>query len=193
MRPSRSVVLVVTTCLLVAALVVFGLQLRASQEDSRNDLLERFDSTSSNIAALTESLFGTTSLTSAPELAELFGGDEIDQKALDARAEEGNSPYAVVVDSQGQVLAASEGAPADIEERIDGAPEIEAALGEQGYGLSDLVETDGGETIAIATGYDAADGRRAYVSAVDPGVISLFLGGYLDQTQRLEGADAYIL
>ncbi len=66
-------------------------------------------------------------------------------------------------------------------------------MGEQGYGLSDLVETDDGETIEIVTGFDADDGdRRAYVSAVDPGVLSLFLGGYLDQTERLDGSHAYI-
>ena len=143
---------------------------------------------------MTESLFGSSSLASAPELVELFGSDSIDQEALDERAKEGNSPFALVTDGDGQVLAASKGAPADIQAHLDEEPQhVEAALGEQGFGLSDLVETDEGETIEIATGFDAADGgRRAYVSAVDPGVLSLFLGGYLDQTERLDGSHAYI-
>jgi signal transduction histidine kinase len=191
LRVSRSVFLAATTVLLVAALAAFGLQLRASQADSREDLLDRFDSTSTNIAALTESLFGSTVVSSAPELTEEFGGEAIDQKALDARATEGNSPYAIVGDADGQVLAATKGAPNNAQSRLS-EPHIAAALGEQGYGLSDLVESKDGETIEIATGFDAGDERRVFVSAVDPGVLSLFLGGYLDQTDRLEGSHAYI-
>jgi signal transduction histidine kinase len=195
LRGKRPVIFAVMAGLIVAALVVFGLQLRSTQQDSRDDLEDRFADAAANNAALTQALFGSTTATSSGELTEQLGGDELSQDALEKRVEEGNSPYGFIVDEDGTVLAASKGTPADAEARMSELPQhISAAFSQQGFGLSDAVMTpDDVQVFEYSTGFDAEDGsRRAYVSAIDPFVLTSFLGAYLDKTRRLDGGQAYI-
>src|SRR5690349_23775503 len=105
-RGSRTLVFATMAGLIVAALVVFGLQLRSSQQTSRDDLRDRFADATANNAALTQALFGSTSGSSGEDLAKTFGG-EISQDTLDKRVEQGNSPYGFIVQEDGGILASS--------------------------------------------------------------------------------------
>ncbi len=194
LRGKRNVAFAVMAGLIVAALVVFGLQLRSSQQDSRDDLRDRFADATANNAALTQALFGSTSGTSGEDLTKAFGGD-VSQDELDKRVEQGNSAYGFIVQENGAILASSGKLPAGTPERMAEVPQhIEAALSQQGFGLSDAVTTqDDVKVFEYATGFDAEDGsRRVFVSAIDPLVLTSFLGSYLNETRRLDGGEAYI-
>ena len=194
MRGTRTAAFAVMAGLIVAALLVFGLQLRSTQQDSRDDLRDRFADATANNAALTQALFGSTTGTAAEELTKEFG-DDISQKELDKRVEEGNSPYGLIVQENGAILASSGKLPAGTPERMAELPQhVEAALGEQGFGLSEAVMTpEDLQVFEYATGFEAADGaRRVFVSAIDPLILTSFLGSYLNETRRLDGGEAYI-
>ncbi len=181
--------------LIVAALVVFGLQLRSSQNTSHDDLEERFGDAAANNAALTQALFGSTSGTSGAELAKTFGGEEVSQEVLDKRVEEGNSTYGMIVGENGEIMASSGKLPRDTPSRIAALPQhVTSALGQQSFGLSDAVETaDGVQVFEYSNGFETQDGsRRALVTAIDPLILTSFLGSYLNETRRLDGGEAYI-
>ncbi len=196
MRGRRFVVFAATAALITAALVVFGLQLRGSQQDSREDLQERFADAVANNAALTQALFGSTTASSSADFADQFGGENVSDGELEKQVEEGNSPYGLIVDQNGAVLAASKETPKGAEARLGEVPQhVEAALDEQGFGLSDAVTTpDGVQVFEFSTGFEAEDGsRRVLVAAIDPFVLTSFLGSYLNQARRLDGEQAYIV
>jgi signal transduction histidine kinase len=181
--------------LIVAALVVFGLQLRSSQNTSHDDLEERFADAAANNAALTQALFGSSAGTTGNELTKSFGGEEVSQEALDKRVEEGNSTYGMIVGENGEIFASSGKLPEGTEERIaELPPHVTSALGEQSFGLSDAIETaDGVQAFEYSNGFEAEDGsRRALVTVIDPLILTSFLGSYLNETRRLDGGESYI-
>jgi signal transduction histidine kinase len=60
-------------------------------------------------------------------------------------------------------------------------------------GVAAVTHPSHGRTIEFATGFTAADSsRRAIVTAVDPLVLTGFLGAYLNKTKQLKGGEAYI-
>jgi Bacteriophytochrome (light-regulated signal transduction histidine kinase) len=195
LKDKRSAISVVVAGLLVALLIGFGLNLRSSQESSRNDLLARFTDSAKNDAALVSALFSSSGASSGAQLTKDLGGGSVSQSSIDRRIRQGNAPYGVLLTDQGRVLVASTGAPAAAIANIKRLPDyVEAALGKRSFGLSDVLSASNGDPIIeFAQGFTAADSsRRVFVSAIDPKVLTGFLGAYLDQTRRLDGGDAYI-
>ena len=194
MKQRTSGIWLVAAAILAALLIGFGLNLLSSQRSSRDDLLQRFTDSASNNASLTSALFSSVSTSSGQQLTKSLGGDAVSQAAIQAQVKQGNSPYGAVVSDKGRLLAASSDAPPSALARIAKLPDfVKQALGAQSYGVSDVTQTSNGRTIEFATGFTAADSsRRAVVTAIDPLVLTGFLGAYLKETKQLKGGDAYI-
>ena len=56
-----------------------------------------------------------------------------------------------------------------------------------------MTTADDVQVFEYSNGFEAEDGsRRALVTAIDPLILTSFLGSYLNETRRLEGGEAYI-
>jgi signal transduction histidine kinase len=184
----------VSIAILAAVLVVFGLALTKANGDERRDALQRFEDRAQVTAALTESLFASSAGAQAVELGKEFGTTEVDQRKLDARAREGNISFAVIVDSDRNVVATSSGGDSAGAQEAATDPSVERVLGGAPYSLSDF-RPGGAErgTLLYSLPFKSVAGDRVYISVFPAGTLSDFLGAYLARVPGAKETSSYIL
>ena len=165
----------------LGALVMLGAAaygLAHGQQGQRSTLERRFQGRAQLGAALVGSLFSASAPSQQAQAAQRFGG-KISQRALNTQAAAGGSGFLAISDTHGRVLAASSGAPANLNATLSAQPSFfRRALAGGSYGLSGI-QPNG--TIYTALPFRGAGGTRVQVSGVKAGLLSAFLGGTLKQ------------
>ena len=111
-------------------------------------------------------------------------------------AQQGQSPYIVLLGSKGDVVSASPGTPPSVISYLKKTPnDVRTVLEGGTYALSNfLTFKDAGlQTFEFAAPVPTQFGKRVLVSGVAPQLLSLFLSGYLKLVPNVEGGSAYLL
>ena len=194
-RKTRAV-LGAAVALLIIVLALFALALLRANSDERAEAENRFKDRARVSAALTESIFRSTSPQSARENVQRYGDAEVDPRDLTAQVRRGSLAYAVVLDAEGKPLASSAGTPpAALRRILTKPPDVQKALDGQQFFLSDFLEEEGLEAgvMEFAAPFDTPFGRRVIVQGFPAQLIYTFLGGYLGQIPGPKETVAYIL
>jgi len=179
------------TLLALTALSVGAFLLARSQENQREDARERFGQRAEIAASLLDSLFQVAFVGQTGDAIERYGGERIDPAALEARLE--NNRYALVVDAQGRVLAATSGVPRGAARRFAQRPlHVRQALGELGYGLSDIQEGVR-PVLETAVAFGTPTGPRVLVNGAPVGTFRQFLDGTLEPLPELGRSEGFVL
>jgi signal transduction histidine kinase len=177
-RAGLLVAFVVLLLVLVGGLLYVVLHFQA---ESRTQSRERFAQQAELTAEFTGSLL-TTSATSAEATAsKTYGAAHIDSAALTGVAKRGGLSYLVILDSHGQRIAASAGAPADA--APPGASYVRHALAGHAW-FSDLAGNGPTATIAWAQPFTTRFGRRVQVEGFPVSVLGTLLNAFLHQSNR---------
>ena len=146
-------------------------------------------------AAVTESLFASSVGSSRELNARRYGAATVSDSVLERAAAQNQSPYLVLLDPSGKVLAATEGATPRVLSRLRARPaHFRTALTKAGFGVSDILEETGGAASEFATSFTTADGgRRVLVSGISTKVLAGFIGGYLARIPNFENSSAYLV
>jgi signal transduction histidine kinase len=155
---------------------------RDAREASRLEAEKRLSSAATITAQLTQSVFASSTAGAQQSAAKSFGGRSVDQHAIDALLKGASLEYALVLGSDGELLAASSGvAPAVRARAADHQTHIGAALSGRAM-LSDVVPGRApGGLIEYALPFDAPQGRRVLVEGIPTRLLSEFFSGYLSR------------
>jgi signal transduction histidine kinase len=177
----------------LGALVMLGAAaygLAHGQHGQRSTLERRFQGRAQLGAALVGSLFSASAPGQQAQAAQRFGG-KVSQTALDRQAAAGGSGFIAITDATGKVIAASSGAPANLESMLTAQPSyFRRALAGGSYGLSGIQP---GGSIYTALSFRATNGTRVQVSGVKAGLLASFLGGTLKQVSSNASSTALIV
>jgi signal transduction histidine kinase len=163
-----------------------------SQTKSRHEAQERFSAAATITAELTASIFTASASSSQAQATKAFGERTVDPHALDAIVHRSHLGYALILGSDGKLLAASSRTPSAIRTRGTAARHIREALAGRPT-LSDVLPAAGKSgLLEWALPFETPSGRRIQVEALDVKLISQFLSGYLARTQE-EPGQGYVL
>jgi signal transduction histidine kinase len=179
----RPVVLLAATLVVTVLVGAFAFEFVSSQGTSRRQAERSFAVQARVTAQLTSSLFTSSSASTEAQAAKAFGGPTPSSAKLTALAKRSQVAYALILDRQGRVLAATAGTPAAVRNRpVRGASHVRAALAGHAW-LSNLMPGvgRGGAVIEWAFPFQTRLGRRVEVEAFDAKGLSGFLRGYLTQ------------
>lgn len=183
---------------LLAALVfvgglfgAFAFEFVRSQADSRHQAERSFRVQARITSELTSSLFQSSAGPGAAAAAKAFGGRTPSAGALTVLAKRSHLAYALVVDSSGQRLAASAGAPAAAGVS---AAELRRALAAPLW-LSNLRRVGGRlhEVIQLELPFKTSFGRRVEVEAFRAQALVSFLRAYLHEAGAHPAQVGYIV
>jgi signal transduction histidine kinase len=180
--------------LVVALLGAFTYVLVDSQSQSRREAEERFAAEARISAELTAALFSSSAGSGQAAAAKSFGGRTVDERLLTSTAQKAHEHYALILDSDGEILAASRGTPASVRQRVKSAPHVREALAGR-PSFSDVLRAPTGKsaTIEWASPFTTPFGRRVKVDALDAALIFQFLSGYLGGARDDDSSRAYVL
>ena len=162
-------------------LALFAYLLANAQSEDREEAENRFRDVATVSAAVTNGIFQAAIQGNQMEAAEELSGP-IDDEALMAFAEQGQSRYVAVLDARGRRLGATPGAPAP-------GPAVDTA-GETGKPrLSDVMGTGVDATVEFAIPYETPSGRRIFVQGTPLGSFADFLAASLGQIPTFADAE----
>lgn len=143
---------------LLAALIlgVFAYLIADSQSQDKDDVEQRFHQVAQVSGNVTDGIFQSAFQGTATQAAENFSGP-VDQQALVAFGQQGQSKYVAVYDDKGHRLGATPGAPAP-------GPAVDVAQKTGKPRLSDVMGTGKAATIEFAIPYETPSGRRIFVT-----------------------------
>jgi hypothetical protein len=143
---------------LLAALIlgVFAYLIADSQSEDKEDVEERFSQVAQVSGNVTNGIFQSAFQSTATQAAENFSGP-VEQQALVAFAQQGQSRYVAVYDDKGRRLGATPGTPAP-------GPAVDIAQKSGQPRLSDVMGTGKEATIEFAIPYETPTGRRTFVT-----------------------------
>jgi signal transduction histidine kinase len=178
----RPGVLVGCALLVLGLLSAFAYVLIDSQGQSRREAQKSFAAEARITSQLTSSLFTASASATQAAAVKAFGGPTPSQDALAAFVKRSHLAYALILASDGEVLAASPGAPVAARKGAAASSHVRAALGGRSW-LSGVLPGRGGvgHVIELALPFETAHGRRVEVEGLDADGLSQFLRGYLDQ------------
>ena len=181
--------------LLVLVVGLFAFALARSHAEDRRDAETRFVERARISAALTESLFASTADEGAAQNKKLFGGETVEQARLERQRSQSGLAYAVVLDEQGRIIAATRKLPADVRTRLTAQPgAVREALGGRKFNLSDFIAVRGMPgVLEYTTRFDTAFGTRVLVSGFPATLMSGFLSDYLRRLPDARQSAAYVL
>jgi hypothetical protein len=176
--------------LLILLLGVLAYALANSQHQQRKDINKRFEDRARVAATVNESLFSLVSTTVKPNDAKTFGGQTVDEKALQQRTAVQQQFYAAILSDQGEVLAKAGNAPADLASH----PTVKEALRAKTAVYSSLMEGPGG-TVAIesAIAFPTRYGIRLDVSSGRADALGQFLNSFLTKLPNVADAKSYVI
>jgi signal transduction histidine kinase len=173
----------------VVALILFAVQLHATQSSTRTRAVSRFQERAQILSALMQAVVASAS--SPGEAARRYGGD-VRGATLDRVAAQGHLSAAALLDARGTVLAASSGLTGADRTRLKSSSAVRAALAGDPVALGDVGDAPAGPTLDLAAGFAAPGGRRVLVSTAPVGAVATFLGAYLARVPTTDGT-AYVL
>ncbi|MGH2834065.1 MAG: sensor histidine kinase [Solirubrobacteraceae bacterium] len=182
--------------MLIALLSVFGYVLINSESQSRHQAEQRFAAEAKITAGFTSALLETSVSSSEAADAKTLGAAVIPTRVLDTLSKTSGLAYVFVLNQQGQVIAASSGAPASIHSPATAAlPHIRRALTGTSTLSNILPPLAHGHSPILqwAVPFNTAYGRRVEVEALDTPVLFTFLDSLLSQTRAAGNGVAFIL
>lgn len=180
----------VAASIVVVAMVLFAVQLHGTQTSTRQSVVSRFHDRAQVISALTQAVLASAAAT--PEQIRHYGSPTVSGRLMDETAAESHDAYAVLLDQQGRIVAASQTfTPSDHAEVISSV--LKPALAGAAVSLSDVLPGGaGGGVIAFAVSLRTAAGPRVLVSGIPAPLLSTFLSSYLQRIPT-PGGTAYVL
>ncbi len=184
--------------MLVATAVVavlfggFAYEFLHSQADSRRQAERSFALQARITSKLTSSLFSSTAGSGAAAAAKEFGARFLTGASLEQFAAESHLAYALVLDSNGAVLASSSHAPIARRDRDARKREGRLAL-RNGLWLSNLTGSPAAPAIELALPFNTRYGRRVQVEAFPAATLVTFLRAYLSESGANPRQSGYIV
>jgi hypothetical protein len=168
---------------LLAALIlgVFAYLLTDAQSDDKEEAENRFRDVATVSAAVTNGIFQAAFQGNQMEAAEDLSGP-IEDEALMAFAEQGQSRYVAVFDARGRRLGATPGAPGP-------GPAVDTARETGKPRLSDVMGTGENATVEFAIPYETPSGRRIFVQGTPMGPLANFLAASFGQIPTFADAE----
>jgi hypothetical protein len=176
--------------LLILLLGVLAYALANSQHQQRKDINKRFEDRARVAATVNESLFSLVSTTVKPNDAKTYGGQTVDEKALQQRTTVQQQFYAAILSDQGEVLARAGDVPAD----LGSHPTVKQALRSKTAVYSSLMEGPG-RSVAIesAIAFPTKYGIRLDVSLGRADALAQFLNSFLTKLPNVADAKSYVI
>jgi signal transduction histidine kinase len=168
----------------LAALIlgVFAYLIADAQSEDKEDVENRFRDVAQVSAAVTNGIFQASFQGTQTQAAEEFAGP-IDQQALVAFAQQGQTKYVAVYDQGGRRLGATPGAPQP-------GPAVDLARENGQPRLSDVMGTGEEAVVEFAIPYETPSGRRIFVSGTPIGPFADFLAASLGNLPTEFGDEA---
>jgi signal transduction histidine kinase/CheY-like chemotaxis protein len=178
----------------IALLAVIAIALRSAQSSAHRALQNGFAEHAKVSAALTHSLFASTSQASASTDPRLYGAKRVSDGALTAAARQGKLSDLLLLAEDGTIIASSANTSAAVARSVQARPTyVRAALAGQ-FALSDVIPLPAGETIIdLAQPFQTPRGRRVLVSGFPPRLLSGFIGEYLAGSASAATTHAYLI
>jgi signal transduction histidine kinase len=189
-RNSR-IVLLVTSALIAAVVVLFGQALVSNNATERDAAKQRFTDEAKVSSALISSIFDSTTAQAQEELAKRFGGD-LDAEQLDLYAKRRRLSYIVVLDAEGRPLATSTGAsPSVLGTITEGPDHLKDVLEGAPWRLSGVTSGKAAEYVTKMTAKDGSE--RIIVQGFPLQLISVFVGNTLSKLPNAEKEQALVV
>lgn len=182
MKLGRSIVaLVLTACVVLAALAVFATELSHSQNRSRRDVETQIRDRAVLAASLINSVF-SSAVQAPPD--PVYSQATVTAGELDGVAHGSGIAYVAVLDRSGAVLARSSGLTAAQASALATSPEVKAVASGQPYGLGNLVPFGQGAVIDLAAPVHTTFGTRTVVTGLTAGSGPSTIGRFLTTDLR---------
>lgn len=165
------------TAVVLGLLVVFGIALSRSQQDSRATLETRMQQRAVLGGSVVDSLFATVG-SQVPALEKKFSAPILTGAALEAVRKADGAAYMVVVDPQGTLLAASSGYTSQARRALFASGAL-ARVTKDGYVLGNLASYGGNNVIPVAVTLNTPYGPRVLVEGLPQGGLGVFLDSAL--------------
>ncbi len=177
----------------VVLLVLVALAIHSSQTSARRALENGFAAHAKVSAALTHSLFASTS--EIDQVAATYGTAHVNPNVLRQQAREQEGAEIVLFSSDGRVIASSApNAPASLGDTSSPASYIRSALSGQAFSVSNvMMPSKGLETVALAESFQTPFGRRVLVSSFPIATVSGFIADFLSGSATGAAAHAYLI
>ena len=191
----RPVVLLSAGLLVFGVLAAFAYVLADSQSKSRREAARSFASEAKITSQLTASLFTSSAAGAQAEAAKQFGSATPSAEGLRRLVKRSGLAYALILGSDGRVLAASPGTPAAVQARFASPPShVREALAGHPW-LSDLLPGTSriGHITEWALPFQTGAGRRVQIEGLNADLLFQFLHGYLTQSSSTAGRIGYVL
>ena len=166
-------------------LALFAYLLADAQSDDREEVENRFKDVAEVSAAVTNGIFASSLQATQMRAAEDFAGP-IEQRTLDAVAEQGRLVYAAILDERGRRIAATEDTPAPGEA-------VEVARESGDAQLSDVMGSGQSAVIEWAIPYETASGRRILVQGIPITSFADFLAASLGRLPNFGDAETLMV
>ena len=178
----------ITLCgaLIVALIIgVFAYLLADAHSDDKEEAEERFRNVAAVSASVTNGIFQASFQANQTRAAEDFSGP-IEDEALVAFAEQGQSRYVAVSDARGRRLGATPGTPAP-------GPAVDTARKTGQPRLSDVMGTGENATVEFAIPFETPSGRRIFVQGTPLKAFADFLAASLGQLPTFADAETAMI
>jgi hypothetical protein len=162
-------------------LALFAYLLADAQSDDREEVENRFQDVAEVSAAVTNGIFQASFQSTQIRATEDFSGP-IEEQALAAFAQQGQSRYVAVVDDRGRRLGATPGTPAP-------GPAVDIARESGQPRLSDVMGTGEEATVEFAIPYETPSGRRIFVQGTPTQAFADFLATSLSELPAFADAE----
>jgi signal transduction histidine kinase len=183
--------------IVVAALILFAVQLSSTQTSARQRVMTGFRDRADVISELTQAVLSSASAVATSEASRQPTAPTFDRRLLDHVVAQSHLAYALLLDQRAHVLASSRSITPAARAQVLGAPATRHALAGAPDSLSDVLPGAGaagsaGAVIDLAVSVHTAAGRRVVVLGVPSAVLNAFLGAYLHRVPT-PGGTAYVL
>jgi signal transduction histidine kinase len=193
LRRNTRVALTFVACVTLALLVVFALELNATQQRSRRNITTPVHDRAVLAAALLDSLFESANR-QAPAQARTYGARSIAARTLNANATHDHNAYLAVLDARsGRVLAHSRGFTAQARANLPHSVALALLRRGSPYGLGDVKPYGTTGVINFAMRLRTRSGRRILLTGFTPGTLVGLIGGELRKIPGVKGAHNYLL
>lgn len=187
----QRVLLVGGLALLVVILGVFAYLIASTQAQARRDVQRRFRDRAKISAAVAHSVFA--SLGSGSAASPVLTAKKIDRAALDKMAKQGQSPYIVIRDASGKVIAATTGAPPSATGPL--RADLKPALKSHQPLFSGVIAgpTPQASVVQWAIPVKGADPPRTEIIPLPIPILAKFMASFLGQLPNASSATAAVL